>query len=61
MKPPKLPRTCVDVLFDTGPLECKVIAPDISIHWFKNGAKKGSKCLCGKTKRKVAHTREKRK
>lgn len=34
------------------PVMCKVFTDDISMHWFESDAKKGAKCLCGKTVKK---------
>ncbi len=33
----------------TQPPACKVLADDISVHWYPQGATPGDACLCGKT------------
>lgn len=35
-------------------VQCKVIAADISVHWFPRGAVPGDRCICGATV-KAAH------
>jgi hypothetical protein len=38
------------LLGSTGtPPACKVIAEDISVHWYPSGVQPGDHCLCGKT------------
>jgi hypothetical protein len=36
-------------LLGTGEPQCKVVAPDVSVHWYPTGARPGDRCLCGLT------------
>lgn len=33
---------------DGAPVECRVLAPDIAVHWYPTTAQAGDRCYCGK-------------